>query len=119
LRQIDRPQDHIAVDTKTGETTLSRDRDRGAWRTTDTDVAYDATGLLEFAITPDDPLSARQNFTLTNKLGRDGWNTSTTAISKLTSNSSHFILESRLEAYEDEALVFERNWAVRFRRDQV
>jgi len=118
-RQTERAQDQITTDPATGETILSRDRDRGAWRTVDTDVAYDATGLLRFAIKPDEPLSARQDFTLTSTIGRDGWRTRTITSSSLTSTVDEFVLISRLQAFEDDECVFQRDWHQRFKRDHV
>lgn len=107
------------MDAVTGEVVLTRDRDRGAWRTVDTDVAYDATGTLRFSILPDDPLSACQEFTLSTEMGRDGWRTRTTAFSRLQATASHFILQSRLEAYEGGQRVFARSWDLRLPRDNV
>jgi hypothetical protein len=118
-RQLDHPQDRITTDAQTGTVLLSRDRDRGAWHAQDVDVTYDATGLLEFAIHPDDPLSARQSFTLTTTVGRDGWHTRTTAFSHLAATAAHFLLTSRLEAYDGEECVFTRSWTMEIPRDSL
>ena len=118
-RRTDIPQDRISFDPTTGDALVSRDRDRGAWRATDTDVAYDTTGTLEFAINAHEPLSARQEFHLTTTLGRDGWRTRTTTWSRLTATAHHFLLESRLEAFEGDIRVFERNWRQSYPRDNM
>jgi putative CocE/NonD family hydrolase len=118
-RQTEIAQDSISIDAVSGNTLLSRDRDRGAWHAVDTDVAYDATGTLVFAINADDPLSARQEFQLTTTLGRDGWRTRTKAWSRLTATADSFLLESRVEAFEDDINVFERNWRMSFARDNM
>ena len=116
-RALDRPQDSIVRDAATGIVEVVRERDRGAWRTVDTDVDYDATGTLSFSIAPDDPLSARQNFDLETSLGRDGWRTKTRARSSLSCTASAYHLEARLEAFDDGERVFARKWDVTIPRD--
>jgi hypothetical protein len=96
-RRGDIPQDRLTT-APDGETILSRDRDRGAWQTTDTNVAYDATGT---------------------SLGREGWRTRTEAWSELTATATAFILHSRIEAFEGQQRVFERSWRQTFPRDNM
>lgn len=114
-----RALDRIGTDPETGEVVLTRERDRGAWRTLDTDVEYNARGVLVFAIRPGDPLSARQEFSLATELGREGWRTRTEAFSRLTATKEHFLLSARLEAYEGEERIFERDWELEIPRDQM
>jgi hypothetical protein len=117
-RRGDIPQDRLTTGP-TGETILSRDRDRGAWQTTDTNIAYDATGTLTFSIHPTDPLTAKQAFQLSTSLGRKDWQTRTEAWSELTCTAETFILHARIEAFEGQQRVFERSWHQTFPRDNM
>jgi putative CocE/NonD family hydrolase len=117
-RRGDIPQDHLSIDA-TGHALLSRDRDRGAWRTTDTDVDYDATGTLQFRIDPNDPLTASQEFRLSTSLGRAGWRTRTEGWSQLTCTRDAFVLRASITAFEDERCVFERSWQTDYPRDNL
>ena len=116
-RQTERPQDHIATDPVTGKVVVTRDRDRGSWRAMDAAVDYDATGQLIFSVQPDDPLTASQQFSLTTTLGRPGWRIRTETFSRLSSTALAFVLYSRLEAYEGEQLIFQREWKLEIPRD--
>lgn len=64
------------------------------------DIAYDATWLLEFSINAHDSLTARQEFTFTTTLGRDGRRTSTAAWCRMTATRDTSVLTARLEAFE-------------------
>ena len=114
-----RPSDRIETDEENGEVVLVRDRDRGAWRASDTDVDYDSAGELRFAVKPGDPLAARQEFTLTTTVGRDGWRTRTVAFSSLTATKSMFLLRAKLEAYDGAERIFGRSWNVAVERDNI
>lgn len=108
-----------AVNPDSAVSVIRRVRDRGAWRTVDTDVAVDQTGVLAFSIHPDDPLSARQDFSLVGALGRAGWQTEVRALSALSATREEFVLEARLEALEGDEVVFAWRWDRRFPRDMV
>ena len=118
-RATDQSQDRIKEHLGEGRVELVRTRDRGAWRTTDTDVAYDATGELRFSIQADDPLSAMQQMDLTSTLGREGWDARTQVVTRLTSTADAFVLHASLAAFEGETLVFDRTWDVTIPRDNV
>ena len=44
-------------------------------------------------------------------VARDGWRTRTETFTSQTSDATNFYLTARLEAYEDDSLVFEREWS--------
>jgi hypothetical protein len=118
-RVLDRPVDRIDRSSPDGRVDLLRTRDRGAWRTTDTDVDYDTQGELRFSIRPDDPLSAEQEIRLTTTMGREGWRIRTLAQTRISCTAGDFILFARLQAWEDDDLVFERQWNRHIPRDHV
>ena len=118
-RATTRPLDLIDQTSPDGRVQLVRTRDRGAWRTTDTDVDYDAGGELRFSIHPDDPLSAEQEISLTTTIGRTGWRVRTEAQTRISCTDTHFVLHARLDAWHGEEQVFSRCWNTRIARDNV
>ncbi len=118
-RATDRPLDHIDRSSPDGHVDLLRTRDRGAWRTTDTDVDYDTNGEMRFSIHPDDPLSAEQDINLTTTMGRDGWRIRTEARTRISCTADDFVLHARLQAWDGEDQVFERSWERQIPRDNV
>jgi predicted acyl esterase len=112
---LDRLEEHLGE----GRVDLHRTRDRGAWRTLDTDVDYDTHGDLRFSIQADDPLSAEQSIDLHTSMGREGWRIRTRAQTVIRCTADAFLIEARLEAWEGEQQVFERRWDHRIGRDQV
>lgn len=115
----DRPLDRIDTSPVDGRVDLVRTRDRGAWRTTDTDVDYDTQGEMRFSIRPDDPLSAAQEIELITTMGREGWRIRTLAQTRISCTADDFVLHARLQAWEGDELVFERDWDRHIPRDHV
>ena len=83
-----------------------------------------ATGLCtessvcrRFEIRPSDPLSARLQARWTQCIERTGWRVSTESATSMHADERAFHLSARLEAYENEALVFERVWKEVIPRD--
>ena len=118
-RTTQRPLDHIETDPATGRVNLVRTRDRGAWRTVDTDVDYDSRGELRFSIHPDDPSSAEQEIAMTSTMGRPGWRVRTEVHTRISCTADAFVVQARLQAYEGERRVFERDWNLSIPRDHV
>jgi hypothetical protein len=118
-RNIARSLDHLEERMAEGQVDLRRTRDRGAWRTVDTDVEYDTNGEMRFSIQADDPLSAEQEIDLQTTMGRPGWRIRTRAQTRIRCTADAFLVDARLEAWEGEQQVFERQWEQRIARDQV
>jgi len=119
VRIIDRPLDHIDRSSPDGRVDLLRTRDRGAWRTTDTDVDYDTNGDMRFSVHPDDPLSAEQEIKLSTTMGRNGWRIRTEAQTRISCTADDFVLHASLQAWEGDDKVFERRWERTIPRDNV
>lgn len=118
-RVLNRPLDEIDRSSPDGRVDVRRTRDRGAWRTLDTDVDYDTNGELRFSIHPNDPLSAEQDIHLTTTMGRDGWRVRTEARTTIRCTEEAFLLSARVEAWEGEQRLFERDWNLSLPRDNV
>ncbi|MGB0752237.1 MAG: CocE/NonD family hydrolase C-terminal non-catalytic domain-containing protein, partial [Gammaproteobacteria bacterium] len=72
-----------------------------------------------FSVVPEDPNSARAKTHWTETVARDGWRTRTETFTSQTSDANNFYLTARVEAYEDESLVFEREWSKTVPRNLV
>ena len=118
-RRTDRPLDRIVTDPDSGRVDLLRERDRGAWRTIDTDVDYDTRGLLRFSVHPDDPGSAEQDIALTTTMGRPGWRVRTEVHTRIACTADAFIVKASLQAFEGDDKVFSRSWDESIARDGV
>lgn len=70
-----------------------------------------------WSIKPEDPLSVTGEAHLTAIRSRGGWSTRTETTTRLTADSTYFYLEAKLEAYEGDTLVFEREWSDKIARD--
>ncbi len=85
----------------------------------------DLSGINRFSIEPNDPLSAKVecSWTTLNERPaapkRPAWQARTETRTALTATKTHFHLEARLEAYEGNKLVFERDWKSDIPRDGV
>jgi putative CocE/NonD family hydrolase len=118
-RTTTRSQDRIEEHLGEGRVDLVRTRDRGAWRTTDTDVEYDARGELRFEIDAADPLAARQSIAMTTELGRPGWRVRTETRTTLACTADAFLVSASLLAFEGDEQVFSRTWDSRIPRDNM
>lgn len=70
-------------------------------------------------IDPADPLSARGRNHWTDETRRGDWRVRTETWSALTADETHFHLTARIEAYEGDALVFERGFEKTIERKLV
>ncbi|KUM23710.1 peptidase S15 [Mesorhizobium loti] len=101
---------HIDRDEKTGTVTLSITDDFGEVRDLDHGLVHGSIVSEMWAIHPDDPLSATGSTHWTQTFSRDEWSVRTETFADMRCDAQNFILSARIEAYEDENLVFERDF---------
>jgi predicted acyl esterase len=118
-RRTTKSQDRLEEEMGEGRATLIRNRDRGAWKTTDTDVEYDVAGHSEFSIQADDPLSAVQDFVLTTTMGRPGWRIRVEARSRQSVTKTDFVLTAEMRAFLNDKEEFARSWDYTIPRDNL
>ena len=61
-------------------------------------------------IHPDDPLSARAHHVWEQRLSRGAWSVRTRADAEMTATATHLRMSARLEAWEGDTKVYERQW---------
>jgi putative CocE/NonD family hydrolase len=111
-RQELRPASHIRRverDLGTGRTRLAIVDDFGQQRDLAHGLVTGEVGREAWSIREGDPLSARAETHWTETLARDGWQVRTETMSALTCDAHTFRIRARIEAYEGERLVYERD----------
>lgn len=106
-------------DQVTGRWTLTDRSERGYVRFPASGLENDYTAVDIFSIVEGQPLSALARSDRHIVVGRGPWHTRIETTSTMTSTSSEFIVDNRLEAFEGEVRVFAKTWHVTVPRDLV
>lgn len=123
LRQREiRPDSHVRrteIDQRTGVVSLIIEDDFGEAENLDHGGIAGSVARERWDIHPDDPLSARGHAHWTEVIERGGTRLRTEASCAMKSDATHFHLTARMEAYENETLVFERDFERSIPRDHM
>lgn len=106
-------------DLNSGIVTLEIEDDFGLVKDNDHGLIGGGVGRESWSIHPDDPLSARGKCHWTDELGRDDLMLRTETTCEMWSDATHFCLSARIEAYENDILVYERDHTDKIPRDGV
>lgn len=106
-------------DPKTGVTTHLRVDDSGEVEDLDHGLISGAISREWWDIHPDDPLSARGRTHWSTTLARGDWQLRTETYSEMWSDAETFHMTARIEAYEGDELVYEKDFAHRIPRNLV
>ena len=121
-QETPRPSDNkrtITTDVESGRVEIRIEDDFGKSKNLDHGLITGGVGREVHVISPDDPLSARSETHWTQELERGDWRVRTETFSAMWSDATHFHLTGRLEAYEGEVLVFDRDYAESIERDGI
>jgi uncharacterized protein len=97
-----------STDAATGLETLEIVDDFGKHRNLEHGLVSGSIGRERYAIHPDNPLSAHATTHWTQELERQNWHVRTEAMSEMTASATEFRLKARIEAWEGDKLVFEK-----------
>ncbi|ASM71434.1 MULTISPECIES: CocE/NonD family hydrolase [Roseobacteraceae] len=117
-----RPENHVRrqdTDMVTGTTTLVIEDDFGKWRDSDHGMINGSVARETWSIHPDDPLSARGICHWTDEIERDDTRLRTETRCEMWSDSTTFYLTAKIEAYENDALIFDKNVEDSILRDHL
>ena len=115
-----REDSHIRkVERVDGKVTLRIVDDFGETRDLDHGLAVGEIAREAWTIDSADPLSAHGETHWTQTLKRDSWSVRTEAFTTMRSDRENFHLTGRIEAYEGEELVFERDFSEAVPRDHI
>jgi putative CocE/NonD family hydrolase len=109
----------VEHDQKTGIVTLTIADDFGERRDLDHGLATGSIARERWTIDPEDPLSAHGETHWTETLSRSGWSVRTETHTTMRADRENFHLTARIEAYEGDSLVFERDFDETIRRDHI
>ena len=98
------------VDPETGEVRIEIVDDFGVQELHPHGLIIGGAGRETYSILPDDPLSAKMETHWTETRRRGDWNIRTETFGRLTATARHWIVWGRIEAYEGDTLVFEREF---------
>ncbi len=101
---------HVDRDEKSGNVTLSIVDDFGEVRDLEHGLVNGSIVRETWVIHPDDPLSASGRTHWTQTLSRNEWSVRTETMAEMRSDAQNFIVNARIEAYEGEKLVFQRDF---------
>ena len=101
-----------------GIETLEIIDDFGSARDLDHGLVHGSVAREWWSIHPGDPLSASGRTHWTYENSRGDWSVSTETYTNMTSDAEYFHLTARLEAYENNNLVFEKVVSKSIKRDQ-
>ena len=99
----------ITTDLKTGLITLSITDDFGKVQDADHGLINGSIAREVWTIHPDDPLSARGSAHWSDEIERDDIRLRTETYGEMWSDQTTFYLSARLEAYENDRLIFEKD----------
>ena len=107
------------TDMTTGTVSLIIEDDFGKVEDADHGLIGGAIARERWTIHPDDPLSARGHCHWTDEMGRGDWNLRTETTCDMWCDETTFFLNARLEAYENDVLVYERDLKDQITRDFI
>ncbi len=109
----------VTEDRDTGRVTVeTRDHEGGA-HINSHGFYHSAEGRERYSVLPDDPTSAEGEATWTHEMRRDGWSVKTVTTTRLTGDGTSFRIVARLQAWEGDTLVREKDWDVSIPRNLV
>ncbi len=98
------------VDPETGELRIEIVDDFGEQELHPHGLVIGGAGREKYSIMPDNPLSARMETHWTETRRRGDWSIRTETFGRLTATERHWIVWGRIEAYEGDAKVFEKEF---------
>ncbi len=98
------------IDPETGELRIEIVDDFGEYELAPHGLIVGGAGRESYSILPGDPLSAKMETHWTEERRRGDWHIRTETYGRLTATKMHWIVWGKIEAYEGEAKVFEKEF---------
>jgi len=107
----------VEFDVESGRHVYRIWKDGGITRFTEIDLSFEAVTEEIFSIDEEDPQSARAEYRAVFSHARKGWQARTESVLVMTSSETDFLLNGRVEAFEDGERISTRSWDVTIPRD--
>ncbi len=117
-----RPASHVRrqeTNMQTGTVSLIIEDDFGKARDCDHGLIHGSIARERWDIHPDDPLTARGSTHWTDEIERGDIRLRTNTTTEMWSDATHFHLRARLEAFENDQLIYERDVKDSIPRDNL
>ncbi len=117
-----RPENHVRrqeTDMTTGIVSLVIEDDFGKVRDLEHGLINGSIARERWDIHPDDPLSARGECHWSDEIERDDIRLRTEARCSMWSDATHFYLSAKLEAFENEILIYTRDVSDKIKRNGI
>ena len=101
---------------ETGEIVYDVQFDGGKTHFESINLTYGSSNTQRYTITEGDPLSAEIYYQATFSFAREKWDVQTNSELTVTCDAENFYLKGKIEAFEDEHRVFDREWDLKIRR---
>ena len=110
-KEIKKPSNSrkTVVDEETGTVTIEIEDDFGSFQDLSHGLVISSKAREIWTINPKDPLSAFGKTHWTEERSRGDWSIRTETFSQMKSDNMYYYLESRIEAYEKDKLIFEKD----------
>ena len=109
----------VCHDVFTGLTKVYRIENEGVRRHEDHGMETGGWRESEYSIKPDDPLSAKAEIRMRRLYRRGEWSVESETHIAFAATEVDFLVEARLEAFEQDKSVLVRNWSLAIPRDCV
>jgi predicted acyl esterase len=106
-------------DFATGRTIYTHDEDRGVYRLDAIDLTVAYKALERYSIADSDPTTERTEMKRRISASRGDWNARIETLIDVTCDARSFHLVARLEAFEGDRRIFERDWREAIPRDMM
>jgi putative CocE/NonD family hydrolase len=107
----------VSEDTDTGRLVIDVVDDEGAATIRRQGFFHAAKGTERYTILPDDPTSAEGEVTWVHEMRRENWTVRTVTWTRLTSDTSDYQIEARLQAFVNDTCIRDLDWNVSIPRD--
>jgi uncharacterized protein len=109
----------VVQDRGSGRVTAKISDHEGGAHIQNHDFFHSAECSEEYSVLPNEPTSAKGEVTWRHEMSRENWSIQTVTHTILTASENDFCIKARLEAWENEELVREKEWDVRIARNLV
>ncbi len=109
----------IITDMASGTVTVAIEDDFGEQLDLDHGLANGSIAREKWTIDPNDPLSARGETHWTQTLAREKWSVRTETFSVMHADADSFYMTGRIEAYEGDEMLFEKEFSETIARNLV
>lgn len=109
----------VTEDRTTGRVSVDVREHEGAAHIESQGFFHSAEGHERYTVLPDDPASAEGEVTWTHEMRRDDWSVRTVTWTRLTGSPTEFHIAARLQAWDGDDLIRDKDWTLSIPRNMV